>query len=204
MCGLCICLLTFAYAGRASGDPSETRSNPISELVSFTPPKGWTKGFGGFGGEQTVFFHDGSCRIGVSLFGGKDSRYPTVKDFLLGPEARDQNGNPAAEGEKITVDGDLMQTYVRSYRVPLGIPGIKSADPLFEPFDIKRDTFVLVSVDERFLLLEYSFQYSPSILEDDTATKDAAGLVAWKEFLQSFQVKRAEPNRKPTKSPLGN
>jgi hypothetical protein len=157
---------------------TQTPTQAVAELLRFTPPPGWTfvSYANAAGADPVLRFEKLADAVQIRIFGAPGSDYPTPRDFLAGPAARDGDSAPDGAGT-VSVAGRKLSLYRRRYLLtvddPHGPPEtyIPSGTEIF---------CVLPLRDRRFAVIAYR-RASP--LPDI----DRKGEKAWTAFLKTVR-----------------
>lgn len=149
----------------------------VSDLSQYAVPKGWTAEDGASQGDPQATLSKDLHVITVRLSGGKDSRYKTPGDFLVGFEARSNGGKPAEKLQNAAAGGSRVIIYRR--KVPVRLPAPDASGPA----GLTSEEFCVVPAGKRFFILKYSY--------GDTIPDPAYdGRETWRRFLKDFKLKR--------------
>jgi hypothetical protein len=175
-------LILGAAAGAAAGGPVKTKtpSQAVAALLSFAPPKGWTKVeyANAEGADPVVRFESLADAVQIRVFGAPGSDYPTPKDFLDGPAASELGAAPADAGAAEVAGQKLA---LRRRRFPIEASDPHRPSPGRPPMGT--ETFcVLPLKGGRFAVLAYR-------RESPIPDLHRKGEKAWEAFLKSVRPK---------------
>lgn len=186
-CVATILSLLFICAGAEAAEfPFDKETPPeIARLAKYTIPQGWEIGWSSDSPDPSVTLSRGFNTIYIILYGGKDSRYKTVSDFMATFPPPTWNG-PTRELDTIKVGGTKTTLYSRRVTVTGDMFARESAFPMRE------QELCVVPAGERFFVLIYSFDtplaFEPG-MENAAPPFDPKGEEEWKEFLQGFKLR---------------
>lgn len=178
--------LFLAAAAPAAGGPVKTKTpaQAVAALLSFAPPKGWTRvEYANAGGADPVLrFESLSDAVLIRVFGAPGSDYPTPEDFLSGPAASELGAAPAEAGTA-AVAGRKLALHRRRFPIEAADPHRPSPGQSL----MGTETFcVLPLEDGRFAVLAYR-------RESPVPDLHRKGEKAWEAFLKTVRPKTKRP-----------
>jgi len=177
-CGPLLTILLLAASLSPAKEPAMVKAREqVSDLAAFTAPRGWTAGTGVAQGDPLTTLSRELHTIKMRLSGGKDSRYKSTGDFIVGFEARSSGGKPAEKLGEALIAGARVVVYRR--KIPVNLPPPDASGPAAMTWE----EFCTVPAGKRFFILSYSYA-------DTVPDPDYDGSKAWRQFLKDFKLKK--------------
>ena len=176
-------ILTFwvMFVPLVSGEASlQPQSSKIDELAEYKVPKGWYVTRYDDWKDPMIELWQKFSFIRIRLYGGKDSSYKTVEDFMGSFAPPSWNG-PTREIGPAIVAGVKTTMYRRRITL-VGDPYGRVPKSAFPTVD---EEFCVVPVRDQFFVLTYSCEPP---LENPLPPLDLEGEKKWKVFLKSFKI----------------
>jgi len=171
-------LLASPASAQVKEPPMKAKAG-LSDAAKYEVPPGWKEEFTLNQGDRQAVLTRESHRIKVRLSGGAGSRYKTAGAFLGGFEALSRGGKKAEKTGSAAVSGSRVLLYSRE--VPVSMPAPDTGGPSA----FAREEFCVVPAGKMFFILSYSYG-------DSVPDPSYDGLKAWRKFLESFRVLKAD------------
>ena len=177
-----ICALAFTavlcFASPSRGEETANAvKTQITALATYAVPKGWDLEEGTDAADPILYLRKGLYAIKIRLLGGKNTRWPSPKDYLSLPGTT--IGRPPEKRKRIRVAGSETWLYERGFPINLGDPH----EPGSGNVDLGKEQYCIVPVGEKYFVLSRSYE---DVLPDPDTTADSE----WNDFLHSFKLKR--------------